>query len=471
MWPRRLSRVVKPPGSSHRSPGSSDWRPGSSFWSPRRCVWPHGWCVISGNRNSWLCSRPGLGIRNRHTLVHPSLQQRPHGHKINQCSLVDRCWHWREKRTADTCQDGCDLSTRWRIPCWSSMGCWAVQCQRLMACWAVQSCRVVKLDVRCWLLACWVGNFLWSIQNNWLIMSCWPVTCRPVICWAVTCRVVPCRAVTCRAVICWPLHNLWRTCHWCRAGDFSCRFVHVIWSGRRRDHCYGSPLWGLGNGRGQLHFPSGDVWWTRPFSTLSSSLMMMTRQRLAVGRRPWWRWWQGSAITRGLATMMSMRGRGQRRASVALETRLDPEPPVESTCLLELDPPEELGRDRSPSLRPLSCLEVWCLGELKFHLLWTYDIDMNVIIMIIWQCNYVDPSMISKFPQVNLHVPWCFFTTGCCSDIVPGHLYSSQDFGCGRTLWHVRGWPCTVCECDSHAILWKIVPGESACFLVSLPTQ
>ena len=51
------------------------------------------------------------------------------------------------------------------------------------------------------------------------------------------------------------------------------------------------------------------------------------------------------------------------RASVALETRLDPEPPVESACLLELDPPEDVGRDRSPSRGPLLCLEAWCLGE------------------------------------------------------------------------------------------------------------
>ena len=191
---------------------------------------------------------------------------------------------------------------------------WAVgpsNTKGLMACWAVQSCRVVKREcwaVRCWLLACWVGNFLWSIQYNWLVMSCWPVTCRPVICWAVICWAVTCRVVPCRAVICWPIHNLWRTRHWCWAGD--CRFFHMIWSGQRRDHCYGSPLWGLGNGRGQLYFPSGDVWWTRPSSTLSSSLMMMTRRRLAVGRRPWWQWRQGSVITQGLAMMMSMRGRG-----------------------------------------------------------------------------------------------------------------------------------------------------------------
>ena len=172
------------------------------------------------------------GLAWAYGTVHPSLQQSSHGHKIDQHSLVDRCWHWREKRTANTRQDGGVLSTRWCIPCWGSMGCWALQHQKLMACWAVQSCRVVKLEfwaVHCWLLVCWVGNFIWSIQNNWFVMSCWPVTCRPVICWAiicwaVTCRVISCRAVTCRAVICWPVHNLWWTHHWCWAGDFSCKF-------------------------------------------------------------------------------------------------------------------------------------------------------------------------------------------------------------------------------------------------------
>ena len=34
-------------------------------------------------------------------------------------------------------------------------------------------------------------------------------------------------------------------------------------------------------------------------------------------------------------------------------------PPVESACLLDLDPPDDVGRAHSPSQRPLSCLEEW----------------------------------------------------------------------------------------------------------------
>ena len=313
-----LSSVVQPPGSSHRCPGPSHWHPGSSVWRPRWSLGPPGWgVIISGSSNSWLCSWLGMGIGNSHTLVHPSLQQSPHGHEINQRSLVDSCWHWWEKRTAaDTRQNGWVLSCRWRIPCWSSMGCWAVQCQGLKVCWAGHTCRVVIMKcwaVCCWLLTCWVGNFFWTIHNDWLVISCWPVVCWPIICWAVTCRVVTCWAVTCRAVICWPVHNLCRTRHCCWVVHFSCRFFHVFWPGRWRNHCYGSLLWWLGNGRGQLYFPSGDVWWTRPPSTLSSSLLMMTRLRLAIGRRPRWRWRQGPAITRRLVMMvMGMRGRGWR---------------------------------------------------------------------------------------------------------------------------------------------------------------
>ena len=56
----------------------------------------------------------------------------------------------------------------------------------------------------------------------------------------------------------------------------------------------------------------------------------------------WWRWWEEEA---------------EGRVSDALETLLD------SARLLELDPPEELGRDRSSSRRPLSRLEELCMGE------------------------------------------------------------------------------------------------------------
>ena len=68
-----LSSVVQPPGSSHRCPGSSHWCPGSSVWSHRWSLGHPGWgVIISGSRNRWLCRRPGLGIGNSHTLVHPS---------------------------------------------------------------------------------------------------------------------------------------------------------------------------------------------------------------------------------------------------------------------------------------------------------------------------------------------------------------------------------------------------------------
>ena len=75
-----------------------------------------------------------------------------------------------------------------------------------------------------------------------------------------------------------------------------------------------------------------------------------------------------------------------------LETRMDPEPPVESTCLLELDSPEELERDRSPSLRPLSCLEVWCLGE-SWHLSDLCDLLLRSPLRDLW---YSDPSELGR---------------------------------------------------------------------------
>ena len=240
-WSRWFSRVVQSPDSSHGSSDPSDRRPGSSFWSPRRRVWPPGCCVISRNRHCWLCSRAGLGIWS-HTLVHPSLQQSPHGHKINQYSLIDRSWYWREKRTADPRQDGGVLSTRWHSPCWGSMGCRAVQYHRLMACWAVRIRRVIKLE-------CWAVR--WCLLAWRVVTSCWPVTYGPVncraVCWAVTGQVIPCWVVTGWAVNCWAFHHLWRTRHCCWAGDFNCRFFYLNWLGRRRDHCDSSPLWGLGN--------------------------------------------------------------------------------------------------------------------------------------------------------------------------------------------------------------------------------
>ena len=142
--------------------------------------------------------------------------------------------------------------------------------------------------------------------------------------------------------------------------------ILLTWSGRAGE---GITVMVLLSGdwvTGQLYFPSGEVWWTRPFSTLSSSLMMMTRRRLAVSRRPRWRIEDEDRDLRSpedLRWWWAWEEEAEDRASVALETRLDPEPPVESACLLELDPPEDMGRDRSPSRRPLSCLEAWFLGE------------------------------------------------------------------------------------------------------------
>ena len=70
-------------------------------------------------------------------------------------------------------------------------------------------------------------------------------------------------------------------------------------------------LWWLGNGRGQLYLPSGDVGRSRPLSIFTSSMiLMMTRRGPAIYRRP--RWWrrQGPTITQWLAMMvMRMSGR------------------------------------------------------------------------------------------------------------------------------------------------------------------
>ena len=170
-----LSSVVQPFGPSHWCPGPSHWRPGSSVWHPKWSLGPPGWgVIISGRRNGWLCSGPGLGIRNSHTRVHPTLHQGPHGHEINQSSLVDRSRQWWEQKTADIRQHGWVLSCSWRVPCWSTMGhrtihnCWAVHCQVLMVCWAGHTCRVVIIKcwaVPRWLLTCCVGNFLWIIHD------------------------------------------------------------------------------------------------------------------------------------------------------------------------------------------------------------------------------------------------------------------------------------------------------------------
>ena len=233
---------------------------------------------------------------------------------------TEDCWHpiaWMSPVLQLACSLACSQLA-------STMGhrtmhnCWAVHCRVLMVCWAGHTCRVVIKcwAVPCWLLTCWVGNFLWIIHDDRLVIHdhdgspCWPVTCWPVIYWAVIYWAVTCRVVTCWAVTCWPVHSLCRTRHSRWVVHFSCRFFHVFWPGRRRNHRDGSSLWWLGNSRGQLYLPSGDVGWTRPLSTFTSSILMMTRRRLAISRRPLWWWRQGPTITRWLVMMvMGMRGR------------------------------------------------------------------------------------------------------------------------------------------------------------------
>ena len=73
-----ISGLVPPSGTSDWSPGSSVWSPGMPDWNPgssRRSL------IMSGRR--CLINGPGLGIRNCHTRVHPSLHESPHWHKVN----------------------------------------------------------------------------------------------------------------------------------------------------------------------------------------------------------------------------------------------------------------------------------------------------------------------------------------------------------------------------------------------------
>ena len=196
---------------------------------------------------------------------------------------------------------------------------------------------------------------------------CWPVTCWPVICWAVICWAVTCRVLICRAVTCWAVHSLCRTRHSCWVIHFSCRLFNVFWLGRQRNHRDGSSLWWLGNGWGQLYLPSGDVGWTRPLSTFTSFVLMMTRQTLAICWRPRWWWRQGPTITRWLAMMvMGMRGRPWRPD--IRRPRSDMARP-RTTRRISLPPgagptPSMTWARPAPSQHPLSCLEEWWdLGE------------------------------------------------------------------------------------------------------------
>ena len=73
--------------------------------------------------------------------------------------------------------------------------------------------------------------------------------------------------------------------------------------------------------------------------------------------------------------------------------------------------------------------------------------------MIIWQCNYADPIMMSLSPHVNVYDPWWFFWGGIlralrCS---PGNPISLT----GLRLWQdpvTSGSPGTVCECVAYPI-------------------
>ena len=113
----------------------------------------------------------------------------------------------------------------------------------------------------------------------------------------------------------------------------------------------------------QLYFTSGDVRWSGPFSTLSSSLMMMTGRRLSVGRCPRWRWLQGSAIAWRLAMMVSMRGRGRRTGVLRLGNAVGPW----TTNRIHLSP--GAGPIRRAWMGPLNLSSsavmsrIWCLGE------------------------------------------------------------------------------------------------------------
>ena len=139
--------------------------------------------------------------------------------------------------------------------------------------------------------------------------------------------------------------------HSCWVVHFSCRFFNVFWPGRRRNHHDGSSLWWLGNSWGQLYLPSGDVGWTIPLSTCTSSILMMTRRRLTICC--WWWWWrQGPTITRWLATMvMGMRGRPW-RLDIRRPRRDTARP--RTTRRISLPPGAGPTRWRGPGPLPLS---------------------------------------------------------------------------------------------------------------------
>ena len=94
----------------------------------RKWNWPQPW-VSSSLVAGTVDYAAGLAWASETAIpcsIRPAAVKSPHGHKINQHSLVDSCWHWREKRTADTCQNRWISSCRRCIPCWSTKGCWVL---------------------------------------------------------------------------------------------------------------------------------------------------------------------------------------------------------------------------------------------------------------------------------------------------------------------------------------------------------
>ena len=257
----------------------------------------------------------------------------------------------------DPRQDGGVLSTRWHSPCWGSMGCRAVQYHRpdgVLGCPNPPGHQTGVLS-RPLMSACVTGRHILLTRHLR------PVNCRAV-CWAVTGQVIPCWVVTGWAVNCWAFHHLWRPAT--AAGPATSTAGSSTWTGWAGEEITVIVLLSgdLATFWSQLYFTSGDVRWSGPFSTLSSSLMMMTGRRLSVGRCPRWRWLH--RICNRLKTCNDGEHERKRpkdgcpspwKRGWTLNYQSHP------LCLLELDPPEELGWDRSTSLRLLSCLEygVW----------------------------------------------------------------------------------------------------------------
>ena len=223
-------------------------------------------------------------------------------------------------------------------------------------------------------------------------MSCWPVTCWPVICWASSAGPSLAGSSPAGLSLGGPSS----------AGPSTTADGPVTDAGPATSAA-GSSTWSgrAGEGITVMVLLSGD-WVTAGDSrTFRLETYDDEPDLSALSRLLSW-WWPGGDLRSAdalddnddsdlrspedLRLWWAWEEEAEGRASVPLETRLDPEPPVESTCLLELDPPEELGRDRSPSLRPLSCLEVWCLGE-SWRLSDPCDLLLRSPLRDLWRSN------------------------------------------------------------------------------------